>query len=230
MLALRVKDYTPQWLDQLCFTGQVGRGRLSVPQTQAGRPFAPVRSSPMSLFRRENLSRWLDLMAPPETESESANRSLSPDTGQVWETLAQGGALYFTEIVRQTRLLPSRVEQALAELTAQGRVTADSFEGLRALLFPSEKRKPFSGAQVKRHHKSITSVEYAGRWSLLRPAQKGSGDLGEALEHFAWILLRRYGVVFRRLLEREALKAPWFELHRIYRKLEARAKFAAATS
>jgi ATP-dependent Lhr-like helicase len=44
----------------------------------------------------------------------------------------------------------------------------------------------------------------------------------EAIEAFARVLLRRYGVVFRRLLEKESLKATWFELGRIYRRLEAR--------
>ncbi len=72
-------------------------------------------------------------------------------------------------LVRKTGLLPSRLERALAELTAQGWVTADSFEGLRALLLPEEKRAPFTSAERRRHHKAVTSLEFAGRWSLLRP-------------------------------------------------------------
>jgi ATP-dependent Lhr-like helicase len=44
----------------------------------------------------------------------------------------------------------------------------------------------------------------------------------QAIEAFARVLLRRYGVVFRRLLERESLKVSWFELGRFYRRLEAR--------
>jgi ATP-dependent Lhr-like helicase len=42
------------------------------------------------------------------------------------------------------------------------------------------------------------------------------------IECQAWALLRRYGVVFRRLLIREAAVAPWRELSRVYRRLEAR--------
>jgi len=46
---------------------------------------------------------------------------------------------------------------------------------------------------------------------------------GDALEHVARILLRRYGVVCWRLLEREAAwLPPWRELVRVYRRLEAR--------
>ncbi len=36
------------------------------------------------------------------------------------------------------------------------------------------------------------------------------------------MLLRRYGVVFRRLLERESFTVTWYELGRLYRRWEAR--------
>jgi ATP-dependent Lhr-like helicase len=231
VLALRVKDYTPQWLDQLCFTGRIGWGRLSPAQNQNGRSFAPLRSSPVSLFSRENFSHWLMLTPAREPISHSA------ETQEVLSTLQQFGALFFNEIVKRTHLLPSRAEQALAELVTQGLVTSDSFEGLRALLTPPEKRLPFADIERKRRHKPVTSVEYAGRWSLLRPAsmQSSNGDTGteldrkraehekdNAIEMFARTLLRRYGVVFRRLLEGESLTVSWYELGRIYRRLEAR--------
>jgi ATP-dependent Lhr-like helicase len=41
-------------------------------------------------------------------------------------------------------------------------------------------------------------------------------------EAVAWMLLRRYGVVFRRLLERETVLVPWRDVLRVYRRLEAR--------
>jgi ATP-dependent Lhr-like helicase len=214
VLALRVKEYTPQWLDRLCFTGRIGWGRLSPPQSQKSRSFAPLRSSPIALFERENLRHWLALSEPTSPE-------FSPDTALVLQTLIQAGALFFGEIVQRARLLPSRVEQALGELAAQGFVTADSFEGLRALLLPAEKRVPFADLGRRRHHKPVSSVEFAGRWSVLRKASP-THERDESMEAFARVLLRRYGVFFRRLLERESLRAPWFELSRIYRRLEAR--------
>jgi ATP-dependent helicase Lhr and Lhr-like helicase len=248
VLALRVKEYQPAWLDQLCFTGRFGWGRLTVPQKTNGRPPLPVRSSPISLFSRENLPHWLTLSAPLEATE------FSPDTTRTLEVLTQGGALFFGELVQKTGLLPSRLERALAELTAQGLVTADSFEGLRALLVPEEKRAPFASAERRRHHKAVTSLEFAGRWSLLRTVGMGSrsseailryGDRSDrtsdeqvliptateliptatreqAVEAFARVLLRRYGVVFRRILEQESLRVTWFELVRVYRTLEAR--------
>jgi ATP-dependent Lhr-like helicase len=137
--------------------------------------------------------------------------------------------MFFGELVRATKLLPSRVAEALGELTARGWATADSFEGLRALLIPSEKHAPFADMERKRRHKTVTSVEFAGRWTLLRafpfssPKDEPSSRPSDAaLETFAWVLLRRYGVVFRRLLERESLRASWYDLGRVYRRLEAR--------
>ncbi|HZV35665.1 MAG TPA: ATP-dependent DNA helicase, partial [Verrucomicrobiae bacterium] len=220
VLALRVKDYSPQWLDQLCLTGRVGWGRLSPAHNPNPRALNPLRSTPISVYNREHLGEWLELSSQPPADG------FAPDTEQVLQTLAGSGAMFFGEIVRATKLLPSRVAQALGELAAKGWATADSFEGLRALLVPSEKRAPLADTQRKRHYKTVTSIEFAGRWSLLRkyPSDKqekaGAGD--EAIEKFARTLLLRYGVVFRRLLERESLGVSWYELGRVYRRLEAR--------
>ena len=147
MLSLRVKDYTPKWLDQLCVTGRIGWGRLTSPSSRNGRPTVPVRSSSVSFFTRANLPDWLLLSAePPATD-------YPPDTNTVLQTLTEGGALFFGDLVKRTGLLPSRVEQALGELAGQGWVTSDSFEGMRALLVPQEKRVPFADPQRKRRHK-----------------------------------------------------------------------------
>jgi len=149
----------------------------------------------------------------------------------VRDALAVGGALFFTELVRRAGLLPSQVEEALSELAALGFVTSDSFDGLRALLVPSNKRPTFRRNEGKRRRKTnLASIEFAGRWSLLRREMisQVSGNGAEssarnsALEKFARVLLRRYGVVFRRLLERESFPISWYELGRIYRRWEAR--------
>jgi ATP-dependent Lhr-like helicase len=224
VLALRVKDYQPQWLDQLCLTGRVGWGRMSPPQNPNGRGLAPLRSTPIAVFDRENLPAWLGLSNPAPAAD------FTPDTELVLKTLAQSGAMFFAELVRASKLLPSRAADALGELAARGWVTADSFEGLRALLMPSEKRVPFADADRKRRHRAVTSVEFAGRWALLRPFSPGANPPPEAqgpaseaaVEAFARVLLRRYGIVFRRLLERESLRASWYDLCRFYRRLEAR--------
>ena len=229
VLAARVNDYDPEWLDRLCFSGRVGWGRLSSPQNPNARAFAPLRTSPIALYQRENLDDWLHLA---QTNSAA---ELSSDTQTVLDALRRGGALFFSEIVRRTGLLPSQVEEALSQLAALGFVTSDSFDGLRALLVPSDKRPTFGRNEGKRRRKTnLASIEFAGRWSLLRMqsasgsqtshdgALPNSSSRDAAVEKFARVLLRRYGVVFRRLLERESLAATWYELGRIYRRWEAR--------
>ena len=225
VLSARVRDYDPEWLDRLCFSGRVGWARLSSPQHTNVRAVAPLRTSPIALYQRESLEDWLCLA------SARATIELSSATQGVRDALAVGGALFFTELVRRAGLLPSQVEEALSELAALGFVTSDSFDGLRALLVPSNKRPTFRRNEGKRRRKTnLASIEFAGRWSLLRREMisQVSGNGAEssarnsALEKFARVLLRRYGVVFRRLLERESFPISWYELGRIYRRWEAR--------
>jgi ATP-dependent Lhr-like helicase len=245
VLPARVADYDPEWLDRLCFSGRVGWGRLSIPQNPNGRASAPLRTSPIALYLRENLTDWLSLTQP------NSAIELSATSQAVFEALQSGGALFFSELVGRSGLLPSQGEEALSQLAALGLVTSDSFDGLRALLVPSNKRPTFGRNAGKRGRRTnLASIEFAGRWSILRaqcvrnymagasPARhdaqnsaedsgrysgtNGAGPREASTEKFARVLLRRYGVVFRRLLERESFPATWYELGRIYRRLEAR--------
>jgi len=225
ILPARVTDYDPEWLDRLCFSGRVGWGRLSAPQSPNARVSAPLRSSPIALYQRENLHDWLVLTQP------NSAIELSIVSHAVFEALQRGGALFFAELVRRSGLLPSQVEEALSQLAALGLVTSDSFDGLRALLVPSNKRPTFGRNIGKRRRKTtLASIEFAGRWSLLKTevtsvrSRNGAESSARqaAIEKFARALLRRYGVVFRRLLERESLGVNWYDLGRIYRRWEAR--------
>ena len=118
-------------------------------------------------------------------------------------------------------LLRSQVEEALAELVALGLVTSDSFSGLRALLVPSSERRTGPNGR-RRRRKAAFGMDDAGRWALVRRSAAAERN-GDAIEHVARTLLVRYGVVFWRLLEREAAwLPPWRELLRVYRRLESR--------
>src|SRR5437660_1261934 len=227
VLPARVADYDPEWLDRLCFSGRVGWGRLSTPQNSSARASAPLRTSPVALYLREHLADWLTMTLPKSAVE------LSATSQAVFEALESGGALFFSELVSRTdkSVLPSQVEEALSQLAALGLVTSDSFDGLRALLVPSNKRPTFGRNTTKRRGRTNpASTEFAGRWSLLRTdfASQPSGNGAEssaraaAIEQFARVFLHRYGVVFRRLLERESFPVTWYELGRIYRRWEAR--------
>jgi ATP-dependent Lhr-like helicase len=228
VLSARVDEYDPQLLDTLCLTGRVAWGRLTAARPSEGAPSlaVPVRSTPVALFRREHGGVWLALARSGDGE----RPPLSTYAAAVVGVLERRGASFFQEIVASSALLFSQVEQALAELVALGLVTADSFGGLRALLTPSGKRKPLGASAVRRRHRTVPfGVETAGRWSLLRGAAQTPDDAArsttssrEAVEEQAWVLLRRYGVVCKRVLARETKLAPWHDLLLIYRRLEAR--------
>jgi ATP-dependent Lhr-like helicase len=150
---------------------------------------------------------------------------LSSRAQAVVDALSAHGALFFDELIDAARLLRTELEDALGELVSAGRVTADSFAGLRALLTPAAKRESPKHRRVRRH--ALSEIEDAGRWSLVRnsPQSSNANSEGQAehIEYIARALLRRYGVVFWKLLEREAPWLPsWRELLRVYHRLEAR--------
>jgi ATP-dependent helicase Lhr and Lhr-like helicase len=224
ILPARMKEYDPSWLDALCLAGRWVWGRAERPQPASGpggRRTGPVRATPIALLGRQNVRTWRDAGA-----ANPADLDLSADARAVYESLRDGGASFFGEIADGAGLLHTQVEVALAELVAWGLVTSDSFTGLRALLVPAHKRPSIDRAGARRGTNSVSlfGMENAGRWSLLRPgaARSESGTAPEALETIVWTLLRRYGVVFRRLLERETLLPPWRELAPVLHRLEAR--------
>ncbi|MDE2195750.1 MAG: DEAD/DEAH box helicase [Gammaproteobacteria bacterium] len=222
ILPARVADYAPYMLDQLCAGGAVAWLRLMPPRAgDEERRAGPVRTTPIAFVARETLPHWRALADYPD----SAARHLSHTAQTVHEALKRHGALFFADLTQSTGLLRTQVEAALAELTAWGLATADSFAGLRALITPVSKRAPLArSAGYRLRRGEPPGVNEAGRWALVPPrAVSGDTSTGaEALTHVAGMLLRRYGVVFRKVLERENALPPWRELLYIYRRLEAR--------
>jgi ATP-dependent Lhr-like helicase len=193
-------------------TGRAAWGRISAGPKGSGAA-GPIRSTAIGVFLREHADVWISDGAEDQYQ-------LTSYAGRIREVLQQRGASFFHELTSFSGLLPTQVEQALAELAGLGLVTSDSFAGLRALITPSSKRKPLSGAR-RRHRTAPHGIESAGRWSLLR-AHQAEQNAGSRVEVIARALLRRYGVVFKRVLAREAGAPPWRELLMVYRRLEAR--------
>jgi ATP-dependent helicase Lhr and Lhr-like helicase len=170
---------------------------------------------------RRHAALWGSLVVADDATAQPSARGEA-----VLNCIREYGASFFDELVEATGLMRLQVEEALAELVALGLVTSDSFVGLRALLMPADKRRSSAGGR-RRRRTVLFGMEDAGRWALARrsrsppPGPQSAGN--EAVEHIARTLLRRYGVVFWRLLEREAdWLPPWRDLLRVYRRLEAR--------
>jgi ATP-dependent helicase Lhr and Lhr-like helicase len=221
ILPARIKGYQPSWLDAQSLAGRLAWARLTpAPSTsRRTRSGAPVRTTPVVLLDRRNVAQWMSLVGRANGLQPSLRAEM------VLDSLRNDGALFFDELADTARLLRPQLEEALGELVALGLVNSDSFGGLRALLVPSDRRKPIAGA--KRRGKVLAfGMEAAGRWSLIRrPAIETIDEQTRqaAVEHAARTLLRRYGVVFWRLLAREGgWLPPWRDLLRVYRRLEAR--------
>ncbi len=217
ILPARLVGYDSGWLDALCLSGGVAWGRL------AARPAGgtPTRAAPIALCRRADLP-WLLV---PETESFDET-TLSAPARDVLGQLTGRGASFLDELITGTRRLRTEVEDALGELVSAGRVTGDGFSGLRALISATQTR---GGARARWHSRwsrRTGGPVGAGRWAVLRHEQSAQSDPNSSQaeetrhEALARQYIRRYGVVFRDLLAREAQAPVWRDLVRIYRRME----------
>src|SRR5260370_621846 len=215
ILARRIAGYDPKTLDQLSLTGAVGWGRLSpLPAildlaAPGKRRVVPTSVAPITFFVREDA----DWMTPRREAGEEATLGLSPDAQAVVQFLRPHGASFFTDILRGTGQLKAEVETALWELVAAALRAADGFDNLRALIDPKRRARQGRGRSGRPRHS-------AGRWSLLYAGEMV--DRERALEATCWMLLRRYGVVFRDVLARETLLPAWRELLITLRRFEDR--------
>jgi ATP-dependent Lhr-like helicase len=214
VLPARLRAYDPAWLDTLCLSGRVVWARLDVPR---GSVAGPVRATPIALLSRAHLPLWREC-----SQRQRNDVQLSSPAQAIAGHLAAQGASFFDELARGSGLLQSQAEAALGELVAAGMASADSFGGLRALLLPMETKRRLA---TRGRRVALFGLEEAGRWTLLRPASSANADTAEdpdRVEQIAWRLLQRYGVVFRRVLAREApWLPPWHALLRVLRRLEA---------
>jgi ATP-dependent Lhr-like helicase len=209
ILARRIGNYQPELLDELCLSGDVMWARVSphpALEDGEGRRVRASRVAPIAFMMREDAA-WLIAAGPLSTVSEA----LSPAAHDVLAALQRERALFFGDLVRATRRLSSEVEDGLWELVAAGLVTADGFENLRAMIDPKRRRGEGRGRQARPRHA-------AGRWAVVPQ----DADVPGRVEKWAEQLLRRWGVLLRDLLAREAGAPPWRDLLPILRRMEAR--------
>ncbi|MFK7863512.1 MAG: DEAD/DEAH box helicase [Pseudohongiellaceae bacterium] len=243
----RVEGYDPGWLDVMCISGKVAWGRYSLPaQSQRKsqpklqhklqeqppqsvsrkRGGGPIKSTSISLVSRQNIDLWQALANTQKNDNREP--VLSGVAAKIESDLQSHGASFFDQVQTRTGLLKTQLEEGLSELVGIGRISSDSFTGLRALLTPNSK-KPSS--HRRRHRTAMFGVEDAGRWSLLdtftqsvkdKPSRHWEVLDEEQLERLVAIYLQRWGVLFRSLLERELYAPPWRVLLRTLRTLELR--------
>lgn len=213
LLAARCSDYSPEQLDQRFLNGQLAWFRPLVSSEQVS---TIVSATPLAIVPRVNIRQWL---AQP------------PDTGAVTDSLARKvlallekhGAMFTSDLEQESGLLRPQLEQALKALIAAGAITSDAFSPVRWLLRPEPQKLRRSRIRAG---KSVNLP--VGRWSVAGSGPRGGqadapGTIGqETLAVICHSLLRRYGVVFRAVVQRETLLPPWRELLGYLRRMEDR--------
>jgi ATP-dependent Lhr-like helicase len=210
ILPARLQPYFSTELDELCSSGRLTWLRLNTPATRDNKRKNPaIKTTPLAFIFRPHLMIWC--------QSETAvPEGLSSSAVKVLDALKQWGASFFDELQQQTGLLKTQLETTLGELVAWGLVNSDQFQGLRALITPQKKQQ-----RSRRRAELQTPLAAGGRWSLIRPPMQNENDQ-QRIEQIARTLLSRYGVVFRKVMERESALPSWRELLYVFRRLEAR--------
>jgi ATP-dependent Lhr-like helicase len=229
----RVENYQRRWLEDLCLSGEVSWGRLSLrPAELDGQPrrgaSTPSRATPVTFTLRSELP-WLTLATRGDNQPEEPAHGAARD---ILDALGAHGAMFSSDLPGATGRLPMEVQEGLWDLVARGIVTADGFAAVRALFSRREalsrrhlpERRRFGGRPGPA---SLRPVRPAGegRWALLATAahsgqlQMATDDLAEQM---AGQLLARWGVVFWDLVAQEHNSVPWREILWSLRRFEAR--------
>ncbi|HEX9682874.1 MAG TPA: DEAD/DEAH box helicase [Acidimicrobiales bacterium] len=229
VFARRVQAYRPEWLDDLCLSGEVVWGRLSILEAaedpddpaagdsvRSGK--SPSRRTPITFMLRDDLSWLLQALRGDDVPAEPTAGSAR----DVLDALHQRGALFHGELQTETGRLPTEVEEGLWDGVARGLVTSDGFNAVRTLFDArhrfARRQRSRPGSRGKR---GTWRHGVEGRWSLMPPARP-IDDRDDLAEHVAWQLLTRWGVVFRDLYRNERFSLPWREVQWALRRLEAR--------
>ncbi len=243
LLPARVANYDPRWLDALCLSGAIGWGRVSphpawaVGEGSAPRRVVPTNAAPITFFVRESADWLPHALASCRVDDAVLQQALSTEALAVRATLRQRGACFANDLQRILSLTRQQTQHALWELATAGLASADGFDQLRGMMDPRRKSAAESPASLNKRAAARTT---AGRWSLLcderepaplhKPtaAERQAAGIAEARrtdaahESAAKMLLCRYGILFRDLLERESNAPKWRDLVGILRRLEAR--------
>ena len=219
---------------------QVGEG-------SAPRRVIPTNAAPITFFIRESADWLPHALAAQCVDETTLLAAISPAALAVRTLLRQRGACFSNDIQRLLAFTRPQTQHALWELATAGIASADGFDQLRGMMDPRRRAasgisSPAAAQTPASLHKRAAARTTAGRWSLLcehaeqpnEPLTKPSREALQtaaiaaarradaAQESAAKMLLCRYGVLFRDLLERESNAPKWRDLLNILRRLEAR--------
>ncbi|MBE9549023.1 MAG: DEAD/DEAH box helicase [Proteobacteria bacterium] len=180
-------------------------------------------TSPIIIAPRNELRHWLKDDPVPDHGSSGPGSAAST----VLAVLTESGALFNEQLQERCGLLKEPLADALAELVAKRLITADSLSALQSILAPGRKRQQQLQKRL-RNFRRRPLLAVGGRWSLLqdsyaaRPEETSRSRILAQAGVVAEVLVRRYGIIFRGLLEREHLPVSWRYILYHLRRMEDR--------
>lgn len=205
ILPARVEGYKTSDLDTLAAAGEIiWRGLEPLGQND-GR---------VALY----LTDQYRLLAPPpvETEGELA--------AKVRSLLSQRGALFWSDLSRETGGFPADLANILWAMVWNGELTNDTFAPLRAITRKQSKKSgrdrrvesSFRGRSFRSRRAGPPGTE--GRWSLLPSERHGTET--ERAAALAAVLLERHGTLTREAVAAENLAGGFSAVYSVLRAME----------
>jgi ATP-dependent Lhr-like helicase len=227
ILFRRVKNYSRELLAAITSSGAVvwtgaGQGKMKCVVRGEGAAFVARDSSPVDALGT----------------SDSANRS-TEQANRILNYLQRNGASFFNDIRSGARLSLDALNNGIAELFWDSRITNDVFAELLSVkrVVKSSEEKPIepidllTGRRNPHRFRAMRTVRkalkqvpgWSGRWSLVDlPGVMGEAvALEEKAEAQAILLLNRYGIVAREFYRREEL-LPWQMIASQFQRMEMR--------
>lgn len=218
LIARRLRNYNSAMLDRLCHSGELTWLRLGPPPRDVDAPSgSPNAATPISVVFREDLSWLLDA-------ARSAGDPIEPEVGataEIIEVLRTRGACFAGELEQATNRLPEDIKRGLWDGAARGLLTSDGFGAIRSRVNKSTRNRPNQARRFRLLKARRSTQVAAGRWSLVPPAP-GTDEREELAERVAELLLNRWGVVFRDLMQHESIRFPWRDVQWALRRFEDR--------
>jgi len=221
LLAGRCREYEPLALDRQFLSGALTWFR---PPAASADKLQVVAATPITIVPRGHAPYWHGSGTPDEAETPAAAH-------KVVTLLREGGAMFSEDLAGRAGLLPGQLDSVLSVLVARGLITADAFSPLRWLIRPTAEKSRMERRMRRARMPRAAAAGHAalgsaalGRWSAIPRHEGAPGQLAgqDRLAVICQALLRRYGVVFRAVLERESLAPSWRELLGYLRRMEDR--------
>lgn len=194
VLPARVRGFSSADLDSLLATGELVWLGVEPHGSSDGK---------IALYRADKLPLLAPTPVPAPGDLQAKLRA----------ELAQGGALFFADLVRRVGGFPRDLLGALWDLVWSGEVTNDTLAPLRSLQAAA---KPQRGRPDPRARRAPMPGS-EGRWSLIR--READRSVAEQRAACARVLLDRHGIVSREIVNADGLGS-FAELYPVLKAME----------